>query len=64
MDTANKKVIKEPTMCLVCSRDPIEYGGSSCGCPTLCKKCAMKQGTGGKCRTCHEMFGDVKRVVP
>ncbi|ORZ39815.1 hypothetical protein BCR44DRAFT_65896 [Catenaria anguillulae PL171] len=49
--------------CLVCHKFSIEYGGSSCGCPTLCRKCAMKQGTGGKCRTCHQMFGDVKRVV-
>ncbi|TPX37093.1 hypothetical protein SmJEL517_g00921 [Synchytrium microbalum] len=38
------------------------YGGSICLHPTLCKACAMKQGTGGKCQTCKEMFGDVKRI--
>ncbi|KAI9175607.1 hypothetical protein H9P43_006978 [Blastocladiella emersonii ATCC 22665] len=49
-------------LCLVCHKAPIEYGGSVCRCPTLCKRCAMRQATGGKCKSCGVLFGDLKRV--
>ncbi|TPX40498.1 hypothetical protein SeLEV6574_g06594 [Synchytrium endobioticum] len=49
--------------CLVCKKSTLKiYGGSSCGCPTLCATCAMKQGTGGRCKTCSNIFPDVKRI--
>ncbi|KNE61029.1 hypothetical protein AMAG_06787 [Allomyces macrogynus ATCC 38327] len=51
-------------LCLACHKQPIEYGGSVCQCPTLCKKCAMRQATGGKCKKCGMLFGDLKRVDP
>ncbi|KAK9721398.1 hypothetical protein K7432_003428 [Basidiobolus ranarum] len=49
-------------LCLVCKKLPISYAPRSCGCPTLCKKCAMKQATGGKCRKCGEFFAELKKI--
>ena len=33
-----------------------------CGHAILCKKCAMKMATGGKCMRCGEFFVQLKRV--
>ena len=51
-------------ICLVCHKNTIEYCGLCCGKPSLCKRCAMKQATGGRCRVCSVMFGQLKRIDP
>ncbi|KAJ3368703.1 hypothetical protein GGF31_006127 [Allomyces arbusculus] len=61
---ADSAVPADAPLCLACHKQPIEYGGSVCQCPSLCKKCAMRQATGGKCKKCGMLFGDLKRVDP
>ncbi len=48
----------EPDACFMCkgTENPPEYRPSPCGCFAVCKKCAMKCATGGKCRLCKEFF--------
>ncbi|TPX56660.1 hypothetical protein PhCBS80983_g04379 [Powellomyces hirtus] len=48
--------------CRICNKEPTSYAPTSCGHATLCRACAMKQATGGKCRECGEMFMEVRRV--
>ncbi|KAL6747759.1 hypothetical protein V8C86DRAFT_3033466 [Haematococcus lacustris] len=36
--------------CRACHISDIEYKCVPCGCPALCKACAMKMATGGKCK--------------
>jgi hypothetical protein len=44
-------------VCLNCSAHPIAYQSPGCKHPTLCKKCAMKQATGGKCKVSFPASG-------
>ncbi len=53
---------KIPDKCLVCHLNPVNYVCFPCKCPTLCNKCAMKQATGGKCKTCKEFFSGLQRI--
>ncbi|KAJ3100859.1 hypothetical protein HDU97_001913 [Phlyctochytrium planicorne] len=48
-------------LCLVCHTSPISYATVPCHHPTLCKKCAMKQASGGRCKVCKQMFGELRR---
>jgi hypothetical protein len=48
--------------CLVCHKDKIEYMCMPCRCSVLCRKCAMKMATGGKCKICKELFSELRRV--
>ncbi len=50
-------------LCLVCNKDEMEYMCMPCRCNTLCRKCAMKMATGGKCKVCKELFSELKRIV-
>ena len=49
-------------VCLVCQVGAVEYMPAGCRCAILCKKCAMKLATGGKCKRCKKFFGEVRRV--
>eukprot|EP00051_Salpingoeca_urceolata_P009787 m.118929 g.118929 ORF g.118929 m.118929 type:complete len:71 (-) comp16447_c0_seq2:351-563(-) len=49
-------------MCLKCKTKTAEFASVPCGCPTLCKKCAMKVATGGYCMQCHELFSSMRRL--
>lgn len=49
-------------ICLLCSTNPMEYSTVPCNHKTLCKQCAMKQATGGKCKVCHQMFSQLERI--
>ena len=51
-------------ICLACKAAPIEYESSVCHHPLFCKKCAMKCATGGRCKVCHAMFPDLRRLAP
>jgi hypothetical protein len=50
-------------VCLICKKDKIEYLCMPCRCDILCKNCAMKIATGGKCRNCNELFVECKRII-
>ena len=49
--------------CSVCPSQIVEYKNYPCGCNVFCKKCAMKMATGGKCKTCHELFVSMKTLM-
>uniref|UniRef100_A0A0G4HII8 RING-type domain-containing protein n=1 Tax=Chromera velia CCMP2878 TaxID=1169474 RepID=A0A0G4HII8_9ALVE len=53
--------------CLNCAahnrQGKVSYMGVPCGCPTLCRECAMKMATGGKCRACGELFTSLRRTL-
>lgn len=49
-------------LCLCCKKNPIEYSCVPCNCHTLCKRCAMKMATGGKCKICKELFVGLRRI--
>lgn len=58
----NEKSNSEKINCLSCKKYPITYMCMPCRCPTLCKKCAMKMATGGKCKICGNLFCDMARL--
>ena len=43
-------------LCLICGKEPIGYACEPCGCAILCKRCAMRMATGGKCKQCGKFF--------
>ena len=43
-------------MCVYCQKDKIQFVTKPCRHKGACKKCAMRLGTGGKCKTCKDMF--------
>jgi hypothetical protein len=54
--------------CVVCAGKgragvPVAFKCMPCMCAILCKACAMKLATGGKCKACGHMFTGCKRVV-
>lgn len=49
-------------ICLICGKNSITYCPMPCRCPILCKPCAMKMATGGKCRKCKELFSECRRL--
>ncbi|GMI34849.1 hypothetical protein TrCOL_g8814 [Triparma columacea] len=53
---------KCPSTCLKCKARRIEYEAMPCGHGCLCKGCAMKMATGGKCKVCGDMFTELRRV--
>ncbi|KAI9600834.1 hypothetical protein H4Q26_000628 [Puccinia striiformis f. sp. tritici PST-130] len=53
-----------PINCFVCDSSFATYGPLGCQHRTLCKRCAMKQATGGKCKKCGEMFFQLKIWPP
>ncbi|CED84076.1 atypical pikk pi3k protein kinase [Phaffia rhodozyma] len=48
-----------PERCRNCSNNPIEYQAPGCKHPSLCKSCAMKQATGGKCKMVNQLSSKV-----
>lgn len=49
--------------CCVCLSSEAKYGPLGCQHLTLCKRCAMKQATGGKCKSCGGMFFELKYLA-
>lgn len=56
----DREFVKE---CVLCKKAKIEYMCMPCRCNILCKKCAMKMATGGKCRNCKELFVECRRIL-
>ncbi|TPX76791.1 hypothetical protein CcCBS67573_g01954 [Chytriomyces confervae] len=52
----------EKGKCLNCGVNDITYETVPCRHKTLCKACAMKQATGGKCKVCNALFGELKKI--
>ncbi|OAV91572.1 hypothetical protein PTTG_04268 [Puccinia triticina 1-1 BBBD Race 1] len=52
-----------PINCFVCDSSLATYGPLGCQHRTLCKRCAMKQATGGKCKKCGELFFQLKQLM-
>ncbi len=48
--------------CSVCAKGKATYRSVPCGCNTYCKTCAMKLATGGRCRTCKELYVAMKAM--
>lgn len=48
--------------CLCCHRAELEYQCVPCNHATFCKACAMKMATGGKCKVCHQLFAELRRI--
>ncbi|KAJ3409004.1 hypothetical protein HDU80_003660 [Chytriomyces hyalinus] len=55
-------VAMEKGKCLNCGVNDITYETVPCRHKTLCKACAMKQATGGKCKVCNALFGELKKM--
>lgn len=56
--TFNETVMGEPNACFMCKGSEVspDYRPTPCGCFSVCKRCAMKCATGGKCRLCKQYF--------
>jgi hypothetical protein len=52
----NDRVCLEPESCQRCNALPALFASSPCGCYRVCRKCAMKMATGGKCATCKSFY--------
>lgn len=50
-------------LCYVCHTNKSVYAPINCRHLTLCKKCAMKQATGGRCKVCKILFSELKKVL-
>ncbi|KAI9334731.1 hypothetical protein BDR26DRAFT_805261 [Obelidium mucronatum] len=48
--------------CLNCGKNSISYETVPCQHKTLCKACAMKQATGGRCKICKELFVELRKL--
>jgi hypothetical protein len=49
-------------LCSACHKTGSTYETFPCRCNKFCKKCAMKMATGGKCKTCHQLFASVTHI--
>ena len=49
--------------CLLCREADITFMCEPCRCEILCKKCAMKIATGGKCKSCQNFFFGLRKII-
>ena len=55
--SASTSLEKMPDACMKCSAQDMGLVYSyPCGCYSVCRKCAMKLATGGKCKTCKQFY--------
>jgi hypothetical protein len=59
----SKNNLEDNNKCIICHKDEITYSCMPCRCEILCKKCAQKMATGGKCKKCHELFSECRRII-
>lgn len=60
-ETNNKDIKVEK--CYICHESQITYMCLPCRCECLCKRCAMKIATGGKCRNCQKFFSGLRKIL-
>ena len=48
--------------CLKCKKNPITFECDPCGCPSFCMDCAKKLASGGRCKTCKEFYGGLRKI--
>ena len=53
--------INNNSLCLKCKKIEIEFECDPCGHASFCRNCAMKLASGGKCKTCGEFYGGLRR---
>ena len=58
----NEKDAVDLKHCVVCKSSEVAFTNFPCKCCRFCKKCAMKLATGGKCKSCHEIFTSMSAV--
>ena len=58
-----EEIIPGAPMCFNCQKYHSSYECFPCKCNKFCKKCAMKMGTGGKCKTCHNLFVSMTHMI-
>jgi hypothetical protein len=51
-------------LCAKCVSECVEYMSDPCRCFRVCRSCAMKMATGGKCKFCKEYFTGFKGIIP
>ena len=51
-------------LCAKCTSECVEFMSVPCRCFQVCRKCAMKMATGGKCKFCKEYFTGFKGIIP
>jgi len=59
-------LLVEKFTCFICSTKGLGdtmFQSYPCGCNFYCKKCAMKVGTGGRCKTCKQIYSSMKSVL-
>ena len=52
-----------PALCFMCKKEeghPAILSPFPCACFSVCKSCAMKCATGGKCKVCHAFYTGFK----
>lgn len=51
-------------LCSKCSKEVVAFMSDPCRCFSVCKPCAMRMATGGKCKICGQFFAGFKLIVP
>ncbi|KAI8607490.1 hypothetical protein BC830DRAFT_1072947 [Chytriomyces sp. MP71] len=60
--TVPQRPTDQSAPCLNCGKGEIQYECMPCQHATLCKGCAMKQATGGKCKVCSALFSELRKI--
>jgi hypothetical protein len=55
-DNTKDVIVIDAHSCQRCNSGPALFQSVPCGCYKVCRKCAMKMATGGKCATCKEYY--------
>ncbi|VEU33788.1 unnamed protein product [Pseudo-nitzschia multistriata] len=61
-DAGSASSSRNTLLCLKCHKKQIVYECDPCGCPSFCTSCAMKLASGGRCKTCHQAYGGLRRL--
>jgi len=52
-------------LCSKCSKgECVTHLAVPCRCFSVCKSCAMRMATGGRCKLCHDFFVGFKLILP
>ena len=50
-------------MCMRCNKLSASHMSDPCECFQVCEACAMKMATGGRCKSCRNMYGAFKAIT-